>query len=141
MVRSRVFGIFAGYEDQNDHMMSLRCDAVFKLLANRLPDDDDPASQPTLSHFENVVTPRSLLRLEDWFIDRFVNSFGELPREVTLDIDVFDDPPSEEGARNYLDQDIVPAEARTSRGCRRYCNRRRKADPLGGGTLVSGGCG
>ena len=90
MVRSRVFGILAGYEDQNDHD-ALRSDAVFKLLANRLPDDDDLASQPTLSRFENAVSPRSLLRLEDWFIDRFVNSFREPPREVTLDIDVFDD--------------------------------------------------
>ena len=90
IVRSRVFGILAGYEDQNDHD-ALRSDAVFKLLANRLPDDDDLASQPTLSRFENAVSPRSLLRLEDWFIDRFVNSFREPPREVTLDIDVFDD--------------------------------------------------
>ena len=90
MVRSRVFGILAGYEDQNDHD-ALRSDAVFKLLANRLPDDDDLASQPTLSRFENAVSPRSLQRLEDWFIDRFVNSFREPPREVTLDIDVFDD--------------------------------------------------
>ena len=91
MVRSRVFGILAGYEDQNDHD-ALRSDAVFKLLADRLPDNDDLASQPTLSRFENAITPRSLLRLEDWFIDRFVNSFDEPPREVTLDIDVFDDP-------------------------------------------------
>ena len=90
IVRSRVFGILAGYEDQNDHD-ALRSDAVFKLLANRLPDDDELASQPTLSRFENAVSPRSLLRLEDWFIDRFVNSFREPPREVTLDIDVFDD--------------------------------------------------
>ena len=48
MVRSRVFGILAGYEDQNDPD-ALRSDAIFKLLANRLPDDDDLASQPTLS--------------------------------------------------------------------------------------------
>lgn len=87
MVRSRVFGILAGYEDQNDHD-ALRSDAIFKLLADRLPEDDDLASQPTLSRFENAVTPRCLLRLEQWFIDRFVNSFDEPPREVTLDIDV-----------------------------------------------------
>jgi len=91
MVRSRVFGILAGYEDQNDHD-ALRSDAVFKLLAGRLPEDDDLASQPTLSRFENAVTARSLLRLEAWFIDRFVNSFDEPPSEVTLDVDVFDDP-------------------------------------------------
>ena len=47
MARSRVVGILAGYEDQNDHDV-LRSDSVFKLLANRLPDDDDLASQPTI---------------------------------------------------------------------------------------------
>ncbi|MCL4202453.1 MAG: transposase [Pirellulaceae bacterium] len=52
----------------------------------------DLASQPTLSRFENSVTPRSLLRLEEFYLDRFVNSFEERPREVTLDVDVFDDP-------------------------------------------------
>lgn len=91
MVRSRVFGILAGYEDQNDHD-ALRSDAIFKLLADRLPEDEDLASQPTLSRFENSVTPVDLLRLEEWFIQRFVDSFDEPPREVTLDIDVFDDP-------------------------------------------------
>src|SRR5271168_5666109 len=45
MVRSRVFGILAGYEDQNDHD-TLRTDPVFKLLANRSPTDADLASQP-----------------------------------------------------------------------------------------------
>lgn len=91
MVRSRVFGILAGYEDQNDHD-ALRSDAVFKLLAGRLPDGDDLASQPTLSRFENAITAHSLLQLEDWFIERFINAFDEPPREITLDVDVFDDP-------------------------------------------------
>jgi hypothetical protein len=91
MVRSRVFGIIAGYEDQNDHD-ALRSDAVFKLLADRLPTDADLASQPTLSRFENSISPKSLLRLEEWFIQQFVDSFTEPPKEVTLDVDVFDDP-------------------------------------------------
>lgn len=91
MVRSRVFGILAGYEDQNDHD-ALRSDPVFKLLADRSPDANPLASQPTLSRFENSITPRSLLRLEDWFIERFVNSFDAPPRVITLDVDVFDDP-------------------------------------------------
>jgi hypothetical protein len=40
MVRSRVYGILAGYADQNDHD-TLRADPVFKLLADRSPEDDD----------------------------------------------------------------------------------------------------
>src|SRR6059058_2425029 len=45
MVRMRIFGILAGYEDQNDHD-TLRTDAVFKLMADRSPTDADLASQP-----------------------------------------------------------------------------------------------
>ena len=40
MVRMRIFGILAGYEDQNDHD-TLRTDPVFKLLAGRSPGDAD----------------------------------------------------------------------------------------------------
>src|SRR3954471_36462 len=52
MVRQRIYGILAGYEDQDDHD-TLRSDPVFKLLADRLPDEPDLASQPTLSRFDN----------------------------------------------------------------------------------------
>ena len=64
MTRMRVYGILAGYEDQNDHD-ALRSDAVFKLLAGRSPEDNDLASQPTLSRFENAIGPKSLLTLSN----------------------------------------------------------------------------
>jgi hypothetical protein len=54
MVRSRVYGVLAGYEDQNDHD-PLRADPAFKLVASRSPDDSDLASQPTLSRFQYVA--------------------------------------------------------------------------------------
>ena len=69
MVRSRVYGILAGYEDQNDHD-TLRADPVFKLVADRSPDETDLASQPTLSRFENAVSIKSLKRLRDVFLDQ-----------------------------------------------------------------------
>ena len=90
MTRSRVFGILAGYADQNDHD-ALRSDAVFKLVAGRLPEDDDLASQPTLSRFENAITPKSLFRLQDVLLNQFVASFEEPPTCLTFDIDTFDD--------------------------------------------------
>jgi hypothetical protein len=40
MVRQPIFGILAGYEDQNDHD-TLQSDPVFKVIADRLPDDPD----------------------------------------------------------------------------------------------------
>jgi hypothetical protein len=91
MVRSRVYGILAGYPDQNDHD-TLRHDPVFKLVADRSPGDPALASQPTLSRFENAIDIPSLKRLRDVVLDQFIASFGQPPRRVTLDIDAVDDP-------------------------------------------------
>ncbi len=91
MVRSRIYGIVADYEDQNDHD-TLRSDPVFKLIAGRRPSDDDLASQPTLSRFENSIGIKSLFRLQDVLIDQFIAAFPKPPRRLTLDIDTFDDP-------------------------------------------------
>lgn len=76
MVRSRIYGILADYQDQNDHD-TLRHDPVFKLLADRSPNDDDLASQPTLSRFENAITIKSLKNVRDVFIDQFIASFDQ----------------------------------------------------------------
>jgi hypothetical protein len=69
MTRMRIYGILADYEDQNDHD-TLRSDPVFKLLAGRGPNDDDLASQPTLSRFENSIAVSSGRRA-----DRSVHCF------------------------------------------------------------------
>jgi hypothetical protein len=90
MVRMRMFGILAGYADQNDHD-TLRTDPVFKLLANRSPDGDDLASQPTLSRFENQVSVKSLLRLREVMVSQFIASFAQPPLTLTLDLDAVDD--------------------------------------------------
>lgn len=91
MVRSRLFGILAAYEDQNDHD-ALRHDPVFKLLADRSPDAEPLASQPTLSRFENAISIASLKRLRDLFIDQFIASFATPPQHLTFDLDAVDDP-------------------------------------------------
>jgi DDE family transposase len=91
MVRMRIFGILAGYEDQNDHD-TLRTDAVFKLIADRLPTDTDLASQPTLSGFENQINIASLKRLRQVIVDQFIASFAEPPLSLTFDLDAVDDP-------------------------------------------------
>lgn len=95
MIRQRLFGIIAGYEDCNDHD-DLRSDPVFKIVAERNPCDDDLASQPTLSRFENSITPAMLMRLIEFQITTGVERLqqqhgGSLPDEVILDIDPTDD--------------------------------------------------
>jgi hypothetical protein len=91
MVRSRIYGILAGYEDPNDDD-ALRHDLVFKLLAGRSPNENDLASQPTLSRFENAISIKSLKRLRDVFLDQFIASFARLPRHLTFNLDAVDDP-------------------------------------------------
>jgi hypothetical protein len=91
MVRQRIFGILADYEDQNDHD-TLRSDPVFKVIADRLPDDPDLSSQPTLSRLENAVSISDLWRLRDVLVDEFIQSFDKPPGHITLDLDAFDDP-------------------------------------------------
>lgn len=91
MTRARLYGILADYVDQNDHD-TLRSDPVFKLLADRSPDDADLASQPTLSRFENAIDIPSLKRLREEFVAQFIASFAVPPRRLTFDLDAVDDP-------------------------------------------------
>ncbi len=91
MVRARVYGVLADYEDHNDHD-TLRHDPLFKVLADRKPDGAALASQPTLSRFENSITIAALKRLRDVFIDQFIASFETPPLSLTFDLDAVDDP-------------------------------------------------
>jgi Transposase DDE domain group 1 len=91
MTRARTYGILADYVDQNDHD-TLRSDPVFKLIADRLPDGPDLASQPTLSRYENAIDIPSLKRLREQFVDQFIASFVVPPRRLTFDLDAVDDP-------------------------------------------------
>jgi len=96
MLRQRLYGILADYEDCNDHD-TLRDDPVFKLIADRLPEDEPLASQPTLSRFENAVSIDTLWRTLDFLtatgIERLrEKNDGGMPRALTLDLDATDDP-------------------------------------------------
>lgn len=103
MLRQRLYGILADYEDCNDHD-DLRDEPVFKLLAGKRPEDAPLASQPTLSRFENALSIPALHELLDFLIatgiehlkDLHGGSGGEasrtLPASLTLDLDATDDP-------------------------------------------------
>ncbi len=96
MIRQRIYGIIAGYEDCNDHD-ALRDDPVFKMIAGRLPEEGPLASQPTLSRLENAVTIPALLGLADLMLGLGVERVraahgGVIPGRVTIDLDPTDDP-------------------------------------------------
>src|SRR6201747_601750 len=86
IIRTRLLMIAAGYEDGND-VDHLRRDPMFKLAMNRLPDDGDLCSQPTISRLENLPDARALLRMGRAMVDLYCASFRQVPRRITLDID------------------------------------------------------
>jgi hypothetical protein len=96
LVAQRVFGIACGYPDANDgdHLAD---DPIQKLLLDRDPVDGQAlASQPTISRFENGVAPRALYRLgrelAAGVIDRHRRRLRGRARQITIDLDVTDDP-------------------------------------------------
>jgi hypothetical protein len=91
LVRQRLFGMVAGYEDANDHTR-LKHDPILKALANRGL-DDALASQPTLSRFENWVTAREVAAINRLLVEQFIQRHRK--RRLTrliIDIDPTDDP-------------------------------------------------
>lgn len=96
MLRQRLYGVLADYEDCNDHD-ALRDDPILKIIAGRSPDGDPLASQPTLSRFENAVAIPALWNLLDFLARTGVERLrahhgGSVPQYVTLDLDPTDDP-------------------------------------------------
>lgn len=96
LVRQRVFGLAAGYLDGND-AARLADDPLHKLVLDREP-LTGPAlgSQPTLSRFENGISPRDLVRvgqaLAGTVIAHHRRRLHGRVRRVTIDLDPTDDP-------------------------------------------------
>ena len=54
---------------------------------NRLPDDGDLCSQPTISRLENLPDARALLRMGRDMLSHYCQSFRQVPRRIVLNID------------------------------------------------------
>jgi len=91
LLQQRVLQIACGYEDADD-ADDLRTDPGFKAACNRLPSEDDLASQPTMSRFENALTSKDIYRIAGVMIDQFIASYEKPPEAIILDIDDTDDP-------------------------------------------------
>jgi hypothetical protein len=86
IIRFRMLMIAAGYEDGND-ADTLCNDPMFKLAMERLPEDVDLCSQPTISRAENLPDERALLRMGQTMVAHYCKSFRRVPRRIVLDID------------------------------------------------------
>ena len=91
MLIQRILGMALGYEDLNDHQI-LRDDPLMAVLADQRPDPQGPLASPsTLCRFENAITRESLVRMSRVFVEQFLASYQEPPKEIILDFDATDD--------------------------------------------------
>lgn len=85
-LRQRVFQIAMGWADQND-ADRLRDDPVWKTVVDRSPDDEELASQPTLSLFENAPGMRTNKRLMEALEFEWMSRIDDDRDVVVLDVD------------------------------------------------------
>ena len=65
---------------------------IFKLLADRNPEtDNDLASQPTMSRFENAISIKDIYRIAYAFGEKFIESYEKEPKVIILDFDDTED--------------------------------------------------
>lgn len=87
MIRQRVYAIACGEEDLNDHHQ-LRNDLALQSATDRT---DALASPSTLSRFENTANRRLAAKLQALFVEKFIASHQEVPKQIILDFDATDD--------------------------------------------------
>jgi len=87
MLKQRVFGIASGYEDLNDHDQ-LKLDPCFQTA---LGINENPASSPTLSRFENRADRKVAIGFHKLMVETMIQSYRDAPKELILDFDATDD--------------------------------------------------
>ena len=73
LLSQRVFQIACGYEDANDSD-ALRVDPAIKAACDKLPSEEELASQPTFSRLENSIQKTDLYRIAEALFDNFIAS-------------------------------------------------------------------
>ena len=103
LVGQRLFGLALGYEDLNDHD-ELRKDPLFGVLVGKLQakrrDCEALAGKSTLNRLELFARAESIYHkivpdseaLERQFVELFLDSHAQPPREIVLDLDATDVP-------------------------------------------------
>ena len=96
LLRQRIMGLACGYEDAND-AARLADDPLHKLAVGRDPVTGSAlASQPTLSRFEHVASPRALYRMGRTLAATVMAHHQERlkgrAQRITIDLDPTDDP-------------------------------------------------
>jgi hypothetical protein len=87
LLRQRVMGLCAGWEDLND-AGELAHDPVHQLAAGA----EELGSAPTLSRFENAQNRASAWAVNEELVEQFIRSKKEAPAYLILDFDATDTP-------------------------------------------------
>jgi len=87
LLKQRIFALALGYEDLNDHD-TLRRDLVLQTALER---DEELASSPTLCRLEGRFDREAAVEMTKVFVEQFIASFKEAPKELILDFDATDD--------------------------------------------------
>lgn len=87
LIKQRVYGLALGYEDLNDHD-TLRKDLAWQTA---MQGDEELASSPTLSRLEGRADRKTAVKMHEIFVEQFIASFKEAPKELILDFDATDD--------------------------------------------------
>lgn len=87
LIRQRIYGLAAGYEDLNDHD-TLRQDLAWQTAVER---DRALASSPTLCRLENRADKQVAWAVHAVLLNQFIASFATPPGELILDFDTTDD--------------------------------------------------
>jgi Transposase DDE domain group 1 len=87
LLKQRIYGLALGYEDLNDHD-KLRTDPAFQTAVEK---DKVLASSATLCRLENRFARRTAWNIHRIFVEKFIQSYKEVPKELILDFDATDD--------------------------------------------------
>lgn len=83
MLRQRIYGLAAGYEDLNDHD-TLRHDVAWQTAVERI---QPLASSPTLCRLENRASREVAWNMHEVLLQQFIASQPQPPKELILDFD------------------------------------------------------
>ncbi len=121
LVAQRLYGLYCGYEDLNDHDR-LRHDPLMQTAAGKV---EELGSSPTFSRLETGARRADIVALNRVLVEQFVAAQARPPRELILDVDASHVPLHgdqrtlyTEGFNRFVTSTIAPVATGRSDRCR-----------------------
>ena len=91
LLAQRIYALALGYEDVNDHEQWRKAPALLTAVKNITDEEQPLGSAPTLSRLENRITDKELADCSKLFVELFIESSQEPPKQIIIDVDATDD--------------------------------------------------